>query len=59
MLKAAVSERQGLTEAACAILVYQKNLDFRGCPLKFIFSVYIIMIMDVYVGKEEEEELFK
>lgn len=27
-LRAAVSERQGLTEAACAILVYQKNLDF-------------------------------
>lgn len=47
MLGAAISERQGLTEAACAILVYQKNLDFWGCPLKLVFSVYIIRIMDV------------
>lgn len=55
MLGAAVSERQGLTEAACAILVYQKNLDFWGCPLKLIFSVYIIRIMNVYMlGKREK-----
>lgn len=55
----AASERQGLTETACAVLVYQKNLDFWGFPLKLIFSVCIIMIMDVCVGKEGEEELFK
>lgn len=55
-LRIAVPERQGLTEADCAIPIYQKNLDFWGCRLKLIFSVYIIMIMDVCV---EKEELFK
>lgn len=56
-LGAALSERQGLTETACAILAYQKNLDFWGCPLKFIFSVYIIRIMNVYVlGKRKKRK---